>query len=257
MLRFFRQIRYKLMEQNNTGRYFKYAMGEIVLVVIGILIALQINNWNENQKKLKVEQELLVSLKADFLETKVRLQETIKKQEEVVEFSRRLIELYESHKLIENSELIPDYVCFGALSWWRAEPLTGTFDAMLSTGSIELIRNKELRRYLTQFDAEIKSGFEDHEYSMDLLTLITAEQSEYLLDLRSNRARKDMGLENQKSSPEFQESLESLIIKLEANTKFFGLLTNKLVMDNNRLERQKKLQDFTINILDQIEKELL
>ena len=49
MIKFFRKIRYNLMEQNKTSKYFKYAIGEIILVVIGILIALQINNWNENR----------------------------------------------------------------------------------------------------------------------------------------------------------------------------------------------------------------
>ena len=55
MIKFFRKIRYDLIEKNKTGKYFKYALGEIILVVIGILIALQINNWNE-KKKLKVEE---------------------------------------------------------------------------------------------------------------------------------------------------------------------------------------------------------
>lgn len=50
MIKFFRKIRYSLMSENKTGKYFKYAIGEIVLVVIGILIALQINNWNESRK---------------------------------------------------------------------------------------------------------------------------------------------------------------------------------------------------------------
>ena len=50
MIKFFRKIRYDLMEKNKTGKYLKYAIGEIVLVVIGILIALQINNWNERVK---------------------------------------------------------------------------------------------------------------------------------------------------------------------------------------------------------------
>jgi len=49
MIKFFRQIRYNLMEQNKTGKYLKYAIGEIMLVVIGILIALSINNWNQNR----------------------------------------------------------------------------------------------------------------------------------------------------------------------------------------------------------------
>ena len=51
MIKFFRKIRYDLMEINKTGKYLKYAIGEIVLVVIGILIALSINNWNESRKQ--------------------------------------------------------------------------------------------------------------------------------------------------------------------------------------------------------------
>ena len=54
MRKIFRKIRYDLMKKNKTGKYLKYAIGEIVLVVIGILIALQINNWNENKKKYKL-----------------------------------------------------------------------------------------------------------------------------------------------------------------------------------------------------------
>lgn len=51
MIQFFRTIRKDLMEKNKTGKYFKYAIGEIVLVVIGILIALSINNWNQDKIK--------------------------------------------------------------------------------------------------------------------------------------------------------------------------------------------------------------
>ncbi|REG87831.1 DUF6090 family protein [Winogradskyella sediminis] len=50
MIKFFRKIRRNLLSEGKTRKYFKYAIGEIVLVVIGILIALQINNWNENRK---------------------------------------------------------------------------------------------------------------------------------------------------------------------------------------------------------------
>jgi Family of unknown function (DUF6090) len=53
MIKFFRKIRQNLLMENKTGKYFKYAIGEIILVVIGILIALQINNWNENRKNHK------------------------------------------------------------------------------------------------------------------------------------------------------------------------------------------------------------
>ena len=59
MIKFFRHIRQSLIMENKTGKYFKYAIGEIVLVVIGILIALQINNWNEN-RKLKVNEKAVI-----------------------------------------------------------------------------------------------------------------------------------------------------------------------------------------------------
>tara|TARA_B110000902_G_scaffold186472_2_gene211077 strand:+ start:2030 stop:2242 length:213 start_codon:yes stop_codon:yes gene_type:complete len=66
MIKLFRKIRYNLMEKNKTGKYFKYAIGEIVLVVIGIIIALQINNWNENRTKLKEEQNIIFNLNTEF-----------------------------------------------------------------------------------------------------------------------------------------------------------------------------------------------
>lgn len=54
------------MVKNKTGNYLKYAIGEIILVVIGILIALQINNWNENRKNDKIEHNYLISLQEEF-----------------------------------------------------------------------------------------------------------------------------------------------------------------------------------------------
>ncbi|MFT7628216.1 MAG: sensor domain CHASE-containing protein, partial [Ulvibacter sp.] len=58
------------MEKNKTGKYFKYAIGEIVLVVIGILIALSINNWNQeriqNNEILKIQQRIIIDINDDI-----------------------------------------------------------------------------------------------------------------------------------------------------------------------------------------------
>ena len=62
MIKLFRNIRQSLIMENKTGKYLKYAIGEIVLVVIGILIALQINNWNENRKSKILEKKMLSEL---------------------------------------------------------------------------------------------------------------------------------------------------------------------------------------------------
>ena len=61
MIKFFRHIRQSMINQNRTKKYLLYAIGEIILVVIGILIALQINNWNEQRKILKSEKEIFFS----------------------------------------------------------------------------------------------------------------------------------------------------------------------------------------------------
>jgi len=63
MIKFFRKIRQNLLSEGKTGKYLKYAIGEIVLVVIGILIALQINNWNESNKRKDLEIQTLYNLR--------------------------------------------------------------------------------------------------------------------------------------------------------------------------------------------------
>ncbi len=77
MIKFFRKIRYDLMEKNKTGQYLKYAIGEIILVVIGILIALSINNWNNKVQDEKLSnlyyQELLLDVENDLEQLNYRI----------------------------------------------------------------------------------------------------------------------------------------------------------------------------------------
>ena len=72
MIKFFRKIRYDLMGQGKTGKYLKYAIGEIVLVMIGILLALQVNTWNEERKIRRTEKKVLNDLKEEFVLNKDR-----------------------------------------------------------------------------------------------------------------------------------------------------------------------------------------
>ena len=70
MIKFFRKIRQNLLLENKTGKYFKYAIGEIILVVIGILIALNINNWNESRKLEDSKLHLMQALKNELVRNK-------------------------------------------------------------------------------------------------------------------------------------------------------------------------------------------
>lgn len=75
MIKFFQKIRLNQIMENKTGKYLKYAIGEIILVVVGILIALSINNWNENSKLQAQELKLLKQLKSDLTENKKEILE--------------------------------------------------------------------------------------------------------------------------------------------------------------------------------------
>jgi len=242
--------------ENKTGKYFKYAIGEIILVVIGILIALSINNWNEQRKDNLTEKELLRGLLIDFSETKSRLKETINLQNTSFSYGKRLLFLYDSKGLLVKKDSIAAFVGFGALSWWRAEPVNGTYDAMVSTGNIGLLKNKELRRDLAKFDAELKNGFEDHEYSMDLLNELTLEQSAYAFNFLYDQTRRDLGLLVINDSVETEKNITSSINALKNNKRFFGLLSSRLMMEKNRLERQEKMFHFVNNVLNIVELEL-
>ena len=77
MIKFFRKIRQNLLSEGKTGKYFKYAIGEIVLVVIGILIALQINNWNENTKKETLKDEYKIALINDYTKDTIQINDRL------------------------------------------------------------------------------------------------------------------------------------------------------------------------------------
>ena len=104
MTKFFQKIRHKLVVENKTSKYFKYAFGEIILVVVGILIALQINNWNENRKTNAENQIILNNLHEEFSENLIELDSSVVKTNSL---SRNLEILLK--KLIEqNNEITQD-----------------------------------------------------------------------------------------------------------------------------------------------------
>ncbi len=82
MIKFFRHIRQNLIMENKTGKYLKYAIGEIILVVIGILIALQINNWNEIRKNDEKEALLIKNIIEDLSSDTIHINQALNELEE-------------------------------------------------------------------------------------------------------------------------------------------------------------------------------
>lgn len=94
MIKLFRNFRKKLLAEGKTTNYLKYAIGEIVLVMIGILLALQVNNWNEERKLFSVQREFLNNLKAEFESNTQILIDKIEKHHFVYEKSDQMTNLF-------------------------------------------------------------------------------------------------------------------------------------------------------------------
>lgn len=235
--------------ENKTFQYLKYAMGEIILVVIGILIALQINNWNENRKDRLKEKELELALRSDFRETKTRLQETINRQQKHIEASRRLITGYETNQLIPIKDSLPALIVSGFWAWERAEPVTKTYQSMISTGNIDLLTNTDLKQKLAEFHAELDSGFEDQEESMDLLDALNHKFASYGFKLKLNGIRNVLGLSPVHDSLSKNWMTEEEVIKLQSDPSVFNLGADRMLLELNRLKSQQKMADLADEIL--------
>jgi len=98
MIKFFRHIRQRQLKNNEMRKYSLYAIGEIVLVVIGILIALQINNWNEYNKNLKAENQLLKDLNQEFVMNQNILLKKLNEVNEGIEIHKTYLEKLASEK---------------------------------------------------------------------------------------------------------------------------------------------------------------
>jgi len=170
MIKFFRKIRYDLMEKNKTGKYLKYAIGEIILVVIGILIALSINNWKKDLDNRGEEMRILSGLKHEFEVNLTEVNRNIKLNTATVESSGDLIDLIRTENPFANSRYV-DSLLFVVYMFGSFDAQTGLIDEVISSGKLSIIKDPELRNRLTSVSGILDNAVEDYEirinYYMD------------------------------------------------------------------------------------------
>ena len=150
MLKFFRQIRKQLLSENRFSKYLIYAVGEIVLVVIGILIALSINNWNERQKLYVKEQLILKQLRSEYTSNLRQLNEKILMRNEGLIACNILLDQIDNPQDLNVNEFYK--------SVWQIlrDP---TFDPIendiIGSEKIRLIQNQKLVELLSNWSSEV------------------------------------------------------------------------------------------------------
>ena len=150
MIYFFRRIREQLLGQGKTGTYFKYAIGEILLVVIGILIALSINNWNESRKDKQLAKEYLKSLRSDLIQDTTLIKSRYTMVTDWLEDAKRFKQRISSPNLTIDSLIKLARYEFDPMRASKVPFQRNSMTALLSTGQIRLIP-KELADYAISY----------------------------------------------------------------------------------------------------------
>ena len=150
MIKFLRRIRQRLLTEGKTEKYLKYAVGEIILVVFGILIALQLNEWNDHRKELKLEKEYYCRLLDDVTLDEVQIQSLTQLAKE------RLVASNQSVRLLINNnskkiEIANQISLSGKAVYSDFEPNNSAYEDLKSGANLNIIRDKAIIKALNHY----------------------------------------------------------------------------------------------------------
>jgi len=162
MIKFFRHIRKDLMEKNKTGKYLKYAIGEIILVVIGILIAIQLNEWRNDSVNTKQKQKVLFALKSEFEANLTQLDTVYYYQTNTLNALNKTMKLIDSINYITDDEVFIETILDMRYEY-SYNPTNGALRSAVSSGDIHLIDSERLIELLFSWEDLVKDSFEESE----------------------------------------------------------------------------------------------
>ncbi len=146
MIKFFRKIRQQSLTENKFSKYLLYAIGEVILVVIGILIALQINNWNNDLENKKIEQNIIQNLNLEFKLNKESLQVAIDFHKPRLNCARDLMKLMGEPKHVLNKLNLDSLIAL-SIDYKEYVPSKVVYTDLISSGRLNII-SSDLRLLL-------------------------------------------------------------------------------------------------------------
>lgn len=168
MLNFFRTIRQNVLSENKFSKYVLYALGEIILVVVGILIALQINTWSQNRQNRIQEQQILSQLLIEYENNLNQLNQKIFIRDEVISSSFKLL----SYKNVEMQNNVADSFNLHMsrmITRPTFDPELGVTTELTSSGKLYLITNPSLRNNITSFPSFLGELREEEMVTFDII----------------------------------------------------------------------------------------
>lgn len=249
MIKFFRKIRQKALTKNKFGKYLTYAIGEIILVVIGILIALSINNWNENRKDSIEEKAILESLLENLKLSKIQSELLINEEKRL---KKDLIEILgiASNDNKTNSKIISDSTFKNAV--WDLQSDMPTFNAynnLKSTNKMSLIKNKKINEKFTELEFRLNKldDILDDRLSVHQIRIddILENDVNFIPLIKSNVT--NINIDNE-SKNNYSQLLE--------NKRIRNLLGMKLSITQDVIDFRENLDEEIIDLKNLIEKEL-
>ena len=241
MIKIFNTNRKKLLKENKTTSYLKYAIGEIVLVVIGILIALQINNWNERRHDRQLERQYLEGFKADFQADNKQFsyfKNAVPKKIQALLLARDYI--FQSPEIKDTLKFIDTLGYGGVGSRTSLFENRATYKDIISTGNLRLIQNKKLRQAILAY-------YQYSENSETYLSNLRTDYSSYMNSLypydRSN------------SFKPYPKEIPKIMAALK-NDKYLMLTNDELAFAYALGVRMTGLTELNSGLLKMIETEL-
>ena len=168
MIKFFRIIRRNLLGEGKTGKYFKYGFGEVLLVCIGVLIALQVNNWNEKRKVQEAEHLLLEDLLNEMTTNLGFLEKAMEYNAKSKGAFNKLVHIYHNQYIPESTQEIDSLLSLAQWAW-TFDPAMGALNAIKVSGHMNSVSNAELRKKIALYEDLARDAQEESQLLRQLI----------------------------------------------------------------------------------------